>query len=333
MKQLSTDTLKKMLAYRRPHLGTAVHLFVERFILCDNGADSLIQDEMGNVVAVVGYKGEFTLDTIEDDMPQTLFCSHVDTVHRSDGFQTVLHSATNILGVPENEHCLGADDGAGVWLMLNMMRKGVKGVYIFHQGEERGGLGSRHMAKTHPEFLAQFDRAIAFDRAGTNDVITYQSTGMCCSDEFATQLSGLLSKGGMDYLPCDGGVYTDTAEYTHLIPECTNIAVGYFNEHSDNETLDLTHLETLRNTLLNLEWDSLLVARDAGDDGFELESAYVKLRDHFDEFGDIYDTCSVDEVDDRESFNRQPLTESQAWELVVNEPTTAVDMLIACYGS
>jgi len=34
-------------------------------------------------------------------------------------------------------------------------------------------------------------------------------------------------------------VYTDTAEFTDIIPECTNRSVGYAREHTQEESLDL----------------------------------------------------------------------------------------------
>jgi len=64
------------------------------------------------------------------------------------------------------------------------------------------------------------------------------------------------------YSPDSTGVYTDTAEFVDYIPECTNISVGYYNEHSDKEYLDIIHFNMLANTVINVDWDSLPTTRD-----------------------------------------------------------------------
>ena len=64
------------------------------------------------------------------------------------------------------------------------------------------------------------------------------------------------------YLPDDTGVYTDTAEFTGIIPECTNISVGYYSEHTDKEKLDVIHLQALADRCLRIDWDGLATKRD-----------------------------------------------------------------------
>jgi len=53
------------------------------------------------------------------------------------------------------------------------------------------------------------------------------------------------------------GIYTDTAEYTHLIGECSNISIGYKDEHNSKETLDITYLEALRDRMVSIEWHKI----------------------------------------------------------------------------
>jgi len=57
-------------------------------------------------------------------------------------------------------------------------------------------------------------------------------------------------------------VYTDTAEFVDIIPECTNISVGYDREHSEFESLDLVHYEQLSKQVLLIDWDALPTSRD-----------------------------------------------------------------------
>jgi hypothetical protein len=64
------------------------------------------------------------------------------------------------------------------------------------------------------------------------------------------------------YMPDDTGVYTDTAEFTDIIPECTNISVGYDFEHSDREELDVYHFDLLAQQAVLVDWDGLPSERD-----------------------------------------------------------------------
>lgn len=196
---------------------------------------------------------------------KTLFVAHVDTVHKKAGVNKIIKTdAKWAAGTPGQ--CLGADDGAGVALLMHMLHANVPGYYIFTQGEEVGGIGARHLADEHAALLRQFDRAVAFDRKGFDSVITHQGfNGRCCSDEFAQSLADALNASDPDMMmlsPDDTGVYTDTAEFVDLISECTNISVGYSHAHGDKESLDMTYYAGLARAVLMVDWDALPVKRD-----------------------------------------------------------------------
>jgi len=143
-----------------------------------------------------------------------------------------------------------------------MIEAGVPAYYVFFRGEERGGIGSKWLAEEMPALFASIDRAVAFDRADYYDVITHQSGGRCCSDEFAQALCDALGTGEDWFLPCDGGVYTDTAEFTDLVPECTNVSVGYKHQHGDREEQDIEFLQRLAALAVAVDWDALPTKRD-----------------------------------------------------------------------
>ncbi len=157
--------------------------------------------------------------------------------------------------------------------MTEMIEAGVPGLYAFHRGEERGGLGSRYVAAQEPERLAGIRAAIAFDRRGTSSIITHQSGERCCSEDFAASLSRAI---GLHHQADPTGTFTDTANYTDLIGECTNISVGYDAEHTPSETLDLDYLLCLRRAILNIDVGVLVYARNPGEVELaaELDFAY-----------------------------------------------------------
>ncbi len=251
---LSKDrfTLQSMLSYGRPALSVTERLFINRFIAPLPGA---YEDPYRNWHVVIG------------DSPIVWSC-HTDTVHRVQGMQTThfdpkLDTFSLSRKSARYASCLGADDTAGVWLCIEMINARVAGHYIFHAQEECGGIGSEKLAKQAPEVFADTLFAIALDRKGYRDVITHQAMGRTCSDSFAEQLSTLL---GMNYRPSDDGVFTDTANYSDLISECTNLSVGYDFAHTHYEELDGAFLTTLRDTLCSTDFSSLTHSRTPGDD-------------------------------------------------------------------
>jgi len=80
------------------------------------------------------------------------------------------------------------------------------------------------------------------------------------SDEFARSFSDALKMPQLK--PDDGGSYTDSNEYSMLIPECTNISVGYYGQHGVNETQDLEYLDQLIAALETADWSKLVFKRD-----------------------------------------------------------------------
>jgi hypothetical protein len=148
-------------------------------------------------------------------------------------------------------------------MLMHLIHADVKGYYIFSQGEECGGIGAKFVSND-VQLLSQFDRAIAFDRRGIDSVISHQGMGRCASDVFCQALANDLNAfdDTLMYSPDDSGVYTDTAEFTDIIPECTNISVGYYNEHGDRENLDIVHFQALADAVLKVMWDSLPTDRD-----------------------------------------------------------------------
>ena len=212
--------------------------------------------------AMIGRDGAGNLhvDTRLNSSNRTLFVAHVDTVHRKEGPNKIKQTNTHWYA---DGAALGADDGAGVAMLMHLMYAGIPAYYIFTQGEECGGIGATFLAKHWGDGLAKFDRAIAFDRRGIDSVITHQGRGRCCSDAFADALSAALNADDtLMYLPDNTGVYTDTAEFIEVIPECTNISVGYYSEHSDKESLDILHFQALADRVALIDWDSLPTDRD-----------------------------------------------------------------------
>lgn len=192
---------------------------------------------------------------------RTIFASHLDTACKDQ--VNVSHVFDGSIIKTDKTSILGADDKAGITILLWMMKHNIPGTYYLFIGEEVGCIGSG-LASKDTETFKNYDRIISFDRRGTSSVITYQSMSRTCSDEFANALASEINKYGtnLSYKIDDTGVYTDSAEFTGIIPECTNLSVGYYNEHTTSENQDIKHLHNLALSCLCVNWEELPTKRD-----------------------------------------------------------------------
>lgn len=233
----------EMLEFMRPAWTVYEEAFIDRYIKPLKPT----QDAFGNFILDVGAK------------PNILWSSHTDTVHRTSGLQQVVVDKNHIARVkfPSVSSCLGADCTTGVYIMIEMINAGVEGRYIFHRAEEIGLRGSSFIADKTPDVLKGIDAAIAFDRKGLTDIITHMGY-RTSSNEFAESLALALD---MNYKPSANGMGTDTKSYIALVPECTNISVGYSNQHMASESQDLVFLDKLVAKMKNFDSSSLVIKR------------------------------------------------------------------------
>jgi len=195
---------------------------------------------------------------ITDENSKTLFCCHIDTVGRSKKKVEPIYENGWIRVGNKDAYCLGGDDRCGMLCLLTLIENKVPGTYIFHIGEEKGLIGARYIEKNYD--LSKFERAIEFDRKGENSVIIEMGITKTCSDDFAEALCKEL---GMNFKSDDGGVSTDVKVYEDKIPECTNISVGYRNEHSTNEVINADFLiNGLLPIIIKIDWEKLPTKRD-----------------------------------------------------------------------
>lgn len=241
----------KMLRYKRPDQSATESEFIEKFI----SPLDVEEDSYGNLSKLVGN-------------PSIAWSSHTDTVHSTGGKQKLDHRSNGVVGLlrsgksGDHSNCLGADDTSGVWLMLEMIKAGVEGLYIFHRAEERGGGGSSYIARNRAELLKETKAIIALDRKGYDEVIISQARGDGCSKEFGWAFAKKL---GMGYKISERGSFTDTANYFTIVPECANLSVGYFYQHSINEVQDVSFLRLLCEKLVSTDFSDLPIVRDPAE--------------------------------------------------------------------
>lgn len=228
-----------------PH-GTERELFPILF----ETVDGLQEDEFGNLFIKIG----------ESDV---MFTSHLDTATSANS--QVNHVFEGNIIKTDGKSILGADDKAGVTVMLYMIKNNIPGLYYFFLGEEVGCIGSKKVATVQKETKIEgINKVISFDRRGTNSIITYQTGKRCCSDNFGKTLASQLNQadGSFKYEIDPTGVLTDSVQFISIYSECTNISVGYQSEHTFSETQNIEHLEKLAEACLKVDWNNLPVERD-----------------------------------------------------------------------
>jgi hypothetical protein len=108
---------------------------------------------------------------------------------------------------------------------------------------------------------------------------------------FAWSLIDALDLHDYRSMPDPTGVYTDSESYAWLVPECTNISVGYENQHSSRESQDLVFAADLRDRLIGFDESLLLQER-------VLSWADVEEEEEEDNDGYWYDGAWVDDVEE-----------------------------------
>lgn len=156
------------------------------------------------------------------------FVAHCDTVAKDDSvYKIPVVLRYGVLYRPKN--ILGADDRAGVNLILNHAKK-IN--FIFTKDEEIGCLGAKELAENE-EFIKDCEEKINFfielDRRNGTDLLGNEHG--YCSKELADDILKVLSKFKDTY-----GVLTDIDEFMD-IRQGVNLSVGYYNAHTATEYL------------------------------------------------------------------------------------------------
>ncbi len=230
-----------MVSYRRKQGSIHQKKFCNRYLQPVFGSP----DRHGNYTLIIG------------DKPAVAFMAHHDTVHKKDG--KVMPDVLDDFVVSSTNDVLGADCTTGVFLILRMIKAKVPGVYVVHAAEEIGCIGSRALVADKPIWMTHVKAAISLDRKGYASIITHQMGMRTCSEAFAKSLNAVLDG---NFESDDTGSYTDSNEYASDIMECTNLSVGYFNQHTKNEHQDWVFMMALADMLVSANWNNLVFERD-----------------------------------------------------------------------
>ena len=162
------------------------------------------------------------------DIPVAI-CAHMDTVFNQPPTNIYYDKDKNVIWSPEG---LGADDRAGIWAILSILKSKYRPSIIFLMDEEIGGVGASKFVKDFDKPASELKYIIELDRQGKNDCVFYN----CDNREFCNYIESF----GFEF---DLGSFTDISIICPVWKIAgVNLSVGYFREHSTSETLNVSYL-------------------------------------------------------------------------------------------
>ena len=208
--------------------------------------DKISVDGYGNILAevTIGANRVGPAFTI-------LLNSHLDVVDEIESDREILkhgHVWTSSYGI------LGADDRAGIGVVLYTLKQlqmmqlqsPVKVKIAFTVKEEVGLCGAKAVSQ---DFLEGVQAAIVVDRRGNGDIVT-GTWGTAFCDELFGSMIALIGNLGEEkrWEPTMGG-RSDTLIWAQQGIQSVNLSVGYQNEHTSEEELNINDAFATANLL------------------------------------------------------------------------------------
>jgi tripeptide aminopeptidase len=195
--------------------------------------DHLTIDRTGNILAEKTYQ--------TGHGPVILLNAHLDTVDEIEEDREIIKKGKIW---SSSKGILGADDRAGVAVLLHIAESlhlsstfNGKVKFIFTVEEECGLVGANEV---DDYFLWNTDAAIVVDRRGIGDIVT--SCGgyvPFCDQRYGAFFEEVAISEGFNNWKATSGGSSDTWVWAMHGIESVNLSAGYFNEHTDEECLDV----------------------------------------------------------------------------------------------
>ena len=164
------------------------------------------------------------------DIPVAL-TAHLDTVFSTPPKNIFYDRVKNVMWSPEG---LGADDRAGVYSIVQIIKQGLKPSIIFTTDEEKGAVGASEIIKYFPNPPMELKYIIELDRRGSVDCVFYD----CDNPKFEEYVEsfGFVSAWG------------SFSDISVICPAWkiagVNLSIGYEDEHSYQELLYVGHMQS-----------------------------------------------------------------------------------------
>lgn len=206
--------------------------------------------------------------------------AHLDTVHKTPPVDLYYDKAQEVMWSPQG---IGADDRAGVFIIMQIIKHGYHPHIIFTTDEEIGCIGASLLAREMDKCpFKECHFIIELDRRGHHDCVFYDFEGK----EFEKLIQSYGFKMAI-------GSYSDICE---IAPQwetaAVNLSVGYESEHTLTEIL---HTDWMYDTLSKVE-NILKDAREGKTKHYEFK---------YGRYSGIYRASYYNYIDDDSWFNNK----------------------------
>jgi len=189
-------------------------------------------DDIGNIMATKGRAELYPVlachqDTVHDLVENFLIYENEDILFAIDGKDT---SQTGI----------GGDDKVGVFIALQCLKEMDICKAVFFTREEIGCYGS---GRVNLDWFKQASFIAQVDRKGDSDFVTHATGTKLCSNDFLSAALPYITNWG--FTPYTQGGLTDVVQLTEdgVGVSTFNMSCGYFDPHSDSETIKVSIVE------------------------------------------------------------------------------------------
>ena len=162
------------------------------------------------------------------DIPIALV-AHLDTVFSIPPKDIFYDRNKNVMWSPDG---LGADDRAGVYAIVQLIKRGFRPTIIFTTDEEKGALGAEKLIREYPEPPTDLKYIIELDRRGSTDCVFYDCDNSLF-EEYVEQFGFITAFGTF-------------SDISVICPAWgmagVNLSIGYVNEHSYAEILYISNM-------------------------------------------------------------------------------------------
>ena len=169
--------------------------------------------------------------------------AHLDTVFKQPPQRIFYDKEKNVMWSPEG---LGADDRAGVFAIVQILKSGLRPTIILTTDEEKGGFGVSTLVQHIKKPPTDLKYIIELDRQGSIDCVFYN----CLNKDFERYVESF-------------GFVSDFGSFSDISILCpswkvagVNLSIGYYDEHTKSETLYIGHMFNTINKVKNMIKDA-----------------------------------------------------------------------------
>lgn len=206
-----------------------------------------------------------------------MLVAHLDTVHKTIPTQIFHDKEQNIMWSPQG---IGGDDRCGIFSILTLLERGYRPHVLFTCDEEIGGIGATAFAGSKIP-LKNIKYLIELDRRGHNDCVFYD----CGNEDFLKYVEtfGFEEEYGSFSDICSISPVYDVAS--------VNLSIGYYNEHTSSEYINLTHMnETIDKVAKMLDDSKVAPAFDYQETVYNYPSYWNNTKANLTSTGNCKDT-------------------------------------------